>query len=70
MACKRHLVVLLLNSPLIDEFEQRGDRAPHQLLLGVEVGDIPHDKIIAVERDGIPPLNEASDVVVTTDQCR
>jgi hypothetical protein len=61
-------MVRLRDALLVHELELGDEGSDLELALRVEVGDVSHHQVVGVEADRIPLLDEATQVVVTTDQ--
>jgi hypothetical protein len=62
------MVIRPSNPHLIDEREFRHNGADLAHLVLVEIRDVPHDQVPAVELDRVPLFKELLQVVVMTDQ--
>ena len=65
---KIDLMIVLLDDFAVHSIELCYDRTPLQSAIGIEVGNVPDDKMPGIECDGVSSLDEASEVRITTDQ--
>jgi hypothetical protein len=63
------LVIFLSHPLLIDEYDFGNDGAGLQLALSVEVRDIADNEVVTLESNCITLFDNASNVLVMTDQC-
>ena len=63
-----HLVVVLGDAHLVNEFQLRHDGAPLQPALAVQVRDVPDDEVNAVNGYRVALFEQAAEVVVMTGQ--
>jgi hypothetical protein len=65
---KIDLVVVLHDTHFVNEDQLGDEGASLQRACGVEVRDVTHDHVRAIEADGKSLSDQATDVVVMTDQ--
>jgi hypothetical protein len=62
------LMVRLFDAQLIDELKLRDKSSNLERALLVEIRDIAHNQVVAVESHGVAPIDQSPEVFVMTDQ--